>query len=888
MRHHKTRIALVFAMLAGVALVVAGPAGASITVSITPADGGTVHSWPEGIGCPDDNCSATFDTGTEVMLTATYHSGFQFDHWEGDASGTNDSVVVIADRPLNITAVFIPVRNPQTLTVSVSPLDAGVVHSWPSGIWCVEEGCTWDYPENEQIELTAEYHSGYQFDHWEGDLSGDQSTGYVTMDGPKTVTAVFVPVKNPQTLSVYIEPVGAGVVHSWPSGIWCTEAHCDFDYPQGVEVSLTADYHSGYEFSHWEGDASGQNNVTYVVMDTPRSVTAVFVPVENPQTLSVTVEPVDAGVVHSSPTGIWCTGGTCPFDFPEGAEVTLTADYQSGYEFDHWEGALSGEGITGIVTMDGPKSVTAVFVPVQNPRTLSVTVEPAGAGVVYTLPEGIWCTKGTCPFDFPEGIEVLLTATNQSGYEFDRWEGDLSGPDHEGTVTMDGPKSVTAVFVPVENPQTLSVIVTPPNAGVVYTSPDRIWCTGGTCAFDFAEGIEVILTATHQSGYAFDHWEGDLSGQSLEETVTMDGPKSVTAVFVPMENPQTLSVTVEPAGAGEVYTSPEGIWCTEGTCAFDFPGGSEVLLTAVSETGFQFDRWEGGDDDLAGVMATVIMDGPKSVTAVFTDADTVSVPPGSTLADLRMISFPYQMGQTSATHLFGDIYDYPGNHRIGGYDPQISDYREYGEGLTIETGRAIWILARHGIDITMIGEPVVPDADFELPLGYNAASRDGWNMIGPPSQQAFDWRELRVVQYDPDTGQVIAGPMKITDPANNLVSPILWKWRSGGYVYADPAGTYTHPDYEPDPSASPFLMSAGAGYWIEALAPDLALRFQKAAARRLSAEAATTRSAEPRQAAQADGGAGESSDGPPPPIGGLSGADSGSVSGGCFVRTIGK
>ncbi len=323
-----------------------------------------------------------------------------------------------------------------------------------------------------------------------------------------------------------------------------------------------------------------------------------------------------------------------------------------------------------------------------------------------------------------------------------------------------------------------------------------------------------------------------------------------------------------------------------GTCPFDFPLGSEVLLTATPETGYRFERWEGLD--LVGAAATVIMDGPKAVTAVFTVAATVNVPPGSSLADLRMVSFPYRMGHTSATQLFRDIYDYPANHRIGGYDPDISDYREYGEGLTIDAGRAVWILARHGIEITMIGELVDPDADFELPLRYNADNRDGWNMIGPPSRQAFDWRELRVVQYNPDTQRVIAGPMKITDPANDLVSPILWKWRNGGYVYADPAGAYTHPDYGPDLSALPFVMSSGAGYWIEALAPHVSIRFQKAAARRLSAEAATTRSAGSRQTARADGGSGEVSDGPPPPIGGFSGTDSGSVSGGCFVETIGK
>lgn len=108
-------------------------------------------------------------------------------------------------------------------------------------------------------------------------------------------------------------------------------------------------------------------------------------------------------------------------------------------------------------------------------------------------------------------------------------------------------------------------------------------------------------------------------------------------------------------GAGVVHTSPEGIWCTGGTCPFDFPGGSEVFLTATPETGYQFERWEGVDVDLVGAKATVDMGGPRSVTAVFTGADIVNVPPGSSLSELRMISFPQRMSQTSATHLFRAI-----------------------------------------------------------------------------------------------------------------------------------------------------------------------------------------------------------------------------------------
>jgi uncharacterized delta-60 repeat protein len=42
----------------------------------------------------------------------------------------------------------------------------------------------------------------------------------------------------------------------------------------------------------------------------------------------------------------------------------------------------------------------------------------------------------------------------------------------------------------------------------------------------------VTLTAVPNTGYAFVNWSGDLSGNNNPETLTMDGPKSVTANFL--------------------------------------------------------------------------------------------------------------------------------------------------------------------------------------------------------------------------------------------------------------------------------------------------------------------------------------------------------------------
>jgi hypothetical protein len=49
--------------------------------------------------------------------------------------------------------------------------------------------------------------------------------------------------------------------------------------------------------------------------------------------------------------------------YPSGTPVTLTANAEPGWYFDHWEGDLEGSENPDTLVMDGDKTVTAVFVP---------------------------------------------------------------------------------------------------------------------------------------------------------------------------------------------------------------------------------------------------------------------------------------------------------------------------------------------------------------------------------------------------------------------------------------------------------------------------------------------------------------------------------------------
>jgi len=145
-------------------------------------------------------------------------------------------------------------------------------------------------------------------------------------------------------------------------------------------------------------------------------------------------------------------------------------------------------------------------------KVKTVTVSVVGDGsVTLDRNEGVYF----------EGEIATLTADPSFGWVFDHWEGDLTGTDNPASVTIDGDKNITAVFVQSQTTQyTLTVVDS--GSGNVSLSPP-----GG----NYDAGTIVTLTANASSGWIFQYWSGDLSGNENPVSITMDSDKNVTAVF---------------------------------------------------------------------------------------------------------------------------------------------------------------------------------------------------------------------------------------------------------------------------------------------------------------------------------------------------------------------
>jgi uncharacterized repeat protein (TIGR02543 family) len=251
-------------------------------------------------------------------------------------------------------------------------------------------------------------------------------------------------------------------------------------------VTLTPNEASGWDFSHWTGDASGSSMPVQVTMDGNKSVTAHFG--QHDYTLTLTVIPPEGGTVNRSPAPD--PNGKYTY----GTVVTLMANAVPGYAFIDWSGDASGPNNPIQITMDGNKDIVAHFG--QQRYTLTLAPYPSQGGSITADPNAD-------PNDgkYAHGTSVTLTATAATWYTFSSWTRDASGATNPTTVIMDTNKSVNANFT-TEQRFTLTLNVLHSNWGSVGIEPND----PNLPPFTYRPGTEVTLTAMPNEGKIAKPW----------------------------------------------------------------------------------------------------------------------------------------------------------------------------------------------------------------------------------------------------------------------------------------------------------------------------------------------------------------------------------------------
>jgi len=531
----------------------------------------TVYGTTSGGGWYDENSDATFSIDSLIVPDTT---GMQhvFTGWGGSAyTGPDSAHTIQMSMPYTETAGW---RTQYYLGTSVNPIGAGTITPTP-GAW---------YDSSAVADISASAGVDYLFAGWSGDKLGTDTPDTVLMDQPKNVTANF---GDKVLVTVMTVPSGRDFI---VNDTTYTSEHTfswieNSSHVLSVTTPQTGVAGTRYHFNSWtwnDGDTT-TTDTTHIYM-VPMDGDTVFVNFTTQHYLTV-----NSAYGTATGEGWYNEGGDATFSVSP-TTISLSAGVRQF--FSGWTGSgigsYSGTVSSYTVTMNNPITETADW---HKQFRLTVISEQG-----TTTGDGWYNEDDFATFSITPTSIAVETGIR---HFFMGWTGTFTGPDSSYTIQMDTVYTETASW---HTQYYLTTSENPDVGGVMTPSPPGDWYDSDT---------EVPVNAVPAGNYEFAGWSGDLTGTAIPDTITMNGPKDVTANFG-ME--VTVLIQTEPSGLeflvdGNPYTSSQ---------TFDWIGTSQYTLSVNSPqsggTGQQyvFDSWSDGGSQ-------------THVYAVTNEDDTVTV-----------------------------------------------------------------------------------------------------------------------------------------------------------------------------------------------------------------------------------------------------------------------
>lgn len=362
--------------------------------------------------------------------------------------------------------------------------------------------------ERADITMTTSFSGGSIFYTLDGSAPSGASTRYTgqfTITSTKTIRAIAYSVDFEQ--SAEADPVEVRIVPyvtltlAHPAGsISANPPPTNGRYLQGTTVRLTAAGAAGWSFMHWEGDLSGSQNPADIVLDSNKSVRAVFGAPLN------VIDPAN-GSIHTAPEIL---PGAIIRNY---TDVTVTAVPDPGYYFQTWGGILSGSNprtVFNHTVANG--SISALFAPLpENKVTITATADHGGAAIVANY------SRSGAQNYYDRDAVVVVYARAANLFAFTGWSGDATGLENPIFVRLDRSKHVHATFQ-----RGVSLTVNTTDGGTVSRSlPGPL----------YTPGSQIQLTATPAAGQRFVGWIGAITGNANPATLTIETNSTVSARF---------------------------------------------------------------------------------------------------------------------------------------------------------------------------------------------------------------------------------------------------------------------------------------------------------------------------------------------------------------------
>jgi hypothetical protein len=527
-----------------------------VALLIAREGNGAITSEPAGIDCRLDNdqCHATFDSGTEVTLTAIPEAGWTLTEWTGGCNGEdneegNEKSVVIMDQAQQCQAVFepLPQFNLFVAKIGQGKVTSSLVSEIAEPVLNIDcgEQCQATYQAGTELVLTAIPETGWQLEGWRGhcDETGHvimaqeytQCRAIFTQAPPTDETTTTIP--STSAILTIINP-GNGTITSQPDGINCGSA-CEAEFSVDTAITLTALPDDGFALDSWQGDCDASGQVT---LDADKQCEAIFLPLNRtPFTLSV--YKIGQGTITSEPAGIDC-GDSCVADYDGNQPIKLTPTPDDGWKFEGWRGHCDEQGYVALIydydfrqcraiftqapvsTTPDPSDNTAESGAATNPGISDNAGDHTGdSNTTNTNNSGI-TDSGTSDSSNPGGSNNASTSdsettnatqtsdnTSNNTDSSDNTNANPSENQPENNATNDDPEKTN------ENKSmpALTTIGSPDN-GQLTTTPVALAC-GEHCTPAELQQAPVKLTATPEPGYSFIGWSGACS--STAETITI-------------------------------------------------------------------------------------------------------------------------------------------------------------------------------------------------------------------------------------------------------------------------------------------------------------------------------------------------------------------------------
>ncbi len=530
-----------------------------LEVTVDPGGAGVVTKNPD---------SEWYNSGTEVELTVTANNGYDFSSWGGGLTGSTNPQSLTMNAGKNVTALF--TAWPE-ITLETSP--SGLQIRIDGSYYRAPRVYSWQPGSVHTVSLNSPQAGGsatrYLYSNWSD--GGDQDRQIITPSSSTTYTANF---DTQFSLTTAVSPSGAGTVDRNPDESW---------YDDGTQVQLNGNPNSGYGFMEWNGDLSGNNSSQLIIINSAKSVTALFGLVRN---VTINTDPVlmnfeADGVSYMAPhTFLWFEGSSHSVNISQ----VINEGSQKRYVWTHWSDYVSRN--RNIVVPGSDMTITAFF---DTQYHLNISISPSGAGSVNYSSD--W---------YLDGQTLDLIATPFSDYEFVNWSGDVSGSGNTAQLHMISAKNITANFILslvqitiTTNPGGYPIFVD----GVQYSSPRQFdWNPGS----DHEIRVDLYYDIRQGERIWWQNWSDN--GSRSHYISVPDYNRSYTANLRTKYELQITSQKGSPTGAG---------WYWDGDNAYVTV---ETPIYQNNKTRFTFGSWS-GDFSGSNPEADILMNRPKTINA---------------------------------------------------------------------------------------------------------------------------------------------------------------------------------------------------------------------------------------------------------------------------------